>query len=129
MLKLVCGYVYVSTCVHVTGWRIFSALYLQNWCKLKHEILYHNIIRNISSFWRKSKVRQNKPKMRPEVNTSKTAQTYFSNWICKHLFKCLLEFICHLLQKNWWKSKFGRPILGFGNGSLNKNRLDFLQTR
>ena len=31
-----------------------------------------------------------------------------------------LECINHLLQKNWWKSKFGNPILVFGNVCLEK---------
>ena len=43
------------------------------------------------------------------------------NSMYKHLFTCFfLECIDHLLQKIWWKFKFGNPILVFGSAWLEK---------
>ena len=46
------------------------------------------------------------------------------NSICKYLFTWfsffILECITYLLQKNWWKSKFGNSTLVFGSACLEK---------
>ena len=68
--------------------------------------------------------------MRSEVNISKTAQAIFFKFDKKYLFTRHSECICRLPLKNSLKSKFGSPILDFGNPCLEKyTRMIFLKKR
>ena len=60
---------------------------------------------------------------RKRVSRKNDSNDSFQNRYVNTFVHAFLEWISRLLQKSWWNSKFGMPILGFGSDSFNKNSL------